>query len=54
MARTLLLLIQAYGSDKNDSNFEPLCDFVFDWMVNERDLEAWAPYFGHTGCPCQM
>jgi peptidoglycan/xylan/chitin deacetylase (PgdA/CDA1 family) len=50
----LALLIQAYGSDKNDLNFEPLCDFVFDWMVNERDLEAWAPFFGHTGCPCQM
>jgi len=52
--RDLFLLIQAYGSDKNDPAFEPLCDFVFDWVVDEKDLGAWAPYFGKTGCPCLM
>ena len=50
----LAQLIQAYGAQKKDPNFEPLCDFVFDWMVDELDLEAWAPFFGQTGCPCQM
>ena len=52
--RDLFLLIQAYGADKNDPAFEPLCDFVFDWVIDEKDLGAWAPYFGKTGCPCQM
>jgi uncharacterized protein YkwD len=50
----LAQLIKAYGSEKNELNFDPLCDFIFDWKVDERDLEAWAPYFGHTGCPCPM
>jgi len=50
----LAQLIQAYGAQKKDPSFEPLCDFVFDWMVDELDLEAWAPFFGQTGCPCQM
>jgi hypothetical protein len=45
----LALLIKAYGSDKDDLNFDPLCDFVIDLKVDELDLEAWAPYFGNTG-----
>jgi hypothetical protein len=50
----LALLIQAYCADSHSINFDPLCDFVFDWIVDDQDLGAWIPYFGITGCPCQV
>jgi hypothetical protein len=52
--RDLVPLIQAYGTDEKSSNFNPLCDFVFDRVVDDTDLGAWVPFFGKTGCPCQM
>jgi uncharacterized protein YkwD len=50
----LARLIRAYGSARNDWNFDPQCDFIPDSQVDEQDLEAWAPYFGRTGCPCPI
>jgi hypothetical protein len=52
--RDIFLFMQAYGADNNSINFNPLCDFVFDWVVDDNDLGAWIPYFGKTDCPCKM
>ena len=48
------LLIGFLFSFKNDTAFNPLCDFVFDWVVDGKDLGMWSPYYGKTACPCQM
>ena len=45
---------QACNTDKNDTAFNPLCDFVFDGVVYCRDLGMWSLYYGKTGCPCRM
>ena len=53
-ARDLSRIIEVYGLDENDTNFDPLCDFVTDGIIDIKDIEAWVPYFGRTDCPCQM
>ena len=47
-------MLDVYGLDQEDENFDPLCDFVTDGIIDNKDIEAWVPYFGRTDCPCQI
>jgi len=46
------ILAKSFGSNKNDQNYDPLCDFVYDWNVNGVDLKAFSPFLGKTNCSC--
>lgn len=50
----LARLAQTYGTGKNDFNFNPLCDFVFDGAIDEKDLGLFALNFGKSECTEQM
>jgi hypothetical protein len=43
--RNLTRILAVYGLDENDTNFDPMCEFVSDGIVDEKDVEAWALYF---------
>jgi hypothetical protein len=46
-------LIKVFGLDVNDTNFDSSYDFVFDGIIDDKDLEAWGHHFGRRDCPCK-
>lgn len=48
----LAILAAAFGSDPSDSNFNYLCDFILDSVIDENDLAVFVPHFGRQDCPC--
>ena len=52
--RDLSRLLAVYRLDEEDENFDPLCDFEPDGIIDDKDVKAWVPYFGRTNCPCQI
>jgi len=49
--RDLALLVKIYGLDEDDNNFNPACDFDPDGIIDDKDVSAWASYFGRTDYP---
>jgi hypothetical protein len=48
----LAILQAAFGSNRDDPNFDERVNLVVDDVIDDADLAAFAAYFGGTNCPC--
>ena len=51
--RDIAVMAAAFGAHISDTNFDPRADLIADGVIDQADLQAFAPHLGRTDYPCQ-